>query len=82
MGSECTTIRLDNKLTVFQGGNANLANFNGEGFLETLQEGEVFGTCGEGITSSCNTGISANHSVYMHTVQGEQDSPWKKRKTL
>ena len=82
MGSERTTIRLDNKLTVFQGGNANLANFNGEGFLETLQEGEVFGTCGEGITSSCNTRISTNQPAYMHTVQGKHDSPWKKRKTL
>jgi hypothetical protein len=81
--SERSTIRLYDKLTVFQGGDAKLANFNREGFLKTLQEGEEFGACGEGITSSCKTRISANQPVYyMYTVQREQGSPWKKRKTL
>ena len=61
---------LDNKLTVFQGGDANLANFSIEGFLKTLQEEEVFGTCRQDIASSCNTGISANQLTYAHSEKG------------
>jgi hypothetical protein len=80
IGLARVSTRLDSGPTVFQGSDANLTNLSSEGFLKTLQEAEVFGARRQDIASSCDTGISANQSMYV--PKGEHDSPWKKIKTL